>query len=177
MGMTAGTVATIGTGATAAGAASSAAGAYYGAKSTRRNAQISALASDENARLAEWEAKDALRRGERVEDSSRQKFGQLKGTQRAALASSGFEIAEGSALNILDDTDYASELEALNIRENTGREVNASQNQARQYRNQARFQRAGAAGVSPGGALTQSLITGAGQVASGWYAYNQRTGR
>lgn len=175
MRVTPNTYASLGTGVTAAGALSTAVGSYHAARTNKRNAELQALASEESARLAEWEAKDAVRRGERVEDASRLKFGRVRSAQNAALASSGFDLGAGSALDLLDDTEIASDIEAANIRENTGREANAAQNQARQFRNQARFQRAGAAGISPNAAAAQSLITGAGQVASSWYSYNQRT--
>lgn len=153
----------ISTGLQVAGAVSGAFGSYQQAKSAQ------AVAAN-NAKLAEWQAQDAITRGQRSEQAQRMKVAQLKGSQRASMAARGLDLGEGSALSILQDTDYMGEVDATTIRDNATREAWAYRNQAAQYKSQADS-------MSPFGSAFGTLLTGAGSVADSWYRRNSAGAR
>lgn len=72
--------------------------------------------------LAQIQANDALQRGQVAEERQRQITGQRLGTQTAALAAQGTDLA-GSPTDILGDTARAGELDAQTIRSNAAREA------------------------------------------------------
>ena len=101
-------------------------------------AQQQVIASDATARIksliyeAETEAQnveisrllgaDALTRGLLDEFSFRREASQAQGRQRAALAGSGVDLNSGSAARLQEELIVATDLEALAIRQNAGRE-------------------------------------------------------
>lgn len=169
-------------------------------------ADNAALVSENNADLAQWQARDAVRQGETdvsniMEDrsvalnASRTQAATVKSKQKVALAANGVDIGQGSAADVLTSTDYVGELNANRISDAAANNAatvrdNAIKNawgyrvestnylndaaskraDAELYRFDAKRQRAGAAGISPGLAGAVSLIGSAGQVASAWYA-------
>ena len=134
--------------------------AAYGAQ-----AQINA----NNAQIARWQAEDALKRGDREASRSRMKTHQLKGTQRARMAANGVDLGVGSALNILNDTDFFGEIDATTIEDNAAREAWAIRNQAQNFASEASLLRSRADSESPWMAAGTSLLTSAGRVAANWY--------
>lgn len=168
--VSASSLATASMGLQVAGGITSAAGAYGQSKATKAAYNYQAAVSRNNAQIAEWQAQDALTRGGKAEQSQRLKTAQLKGTQRATLAARGVAIDEGSALNILQDTDYMGELDAATIRDNAAREAWGHRNQAAGYTSDASMLSNRAAAESPLRAAGTSLLTSAGSVASSWYS-------
>lgn len=77
----------------------------------------------QNARIADWQADDALDRGRQAEGRHRIDVRRTIGAQRARLAASGVEINDGSALDVQADTARLGELDALTIRNNAAREA------------------------------------------------------
>lgn len=134
-------------------------------------AQVSA----NNAKIAQWQAQDALQRGARAEQTQRLKTAQLKGSQRASLAARGIALDEGSALNLLQDTDYMGDLDVATIQDNTTKEAWGYQNQANGYLNDAALQGYRAGETNSNAALAGTLLTGAGTVADSWYRRNALT--
>lgn len=165
----------ISTGLQIAGAVSGAFGAAEQSKATQRAYDYQAAVNRNNAQVAEWQASDAITRGQRAEQTQRLKAAQLKGTQRAALAARGVAIDSGSPLAILQDTDYMGEVDALTIRDNAEREAWGYRTQARNYANDASMLSARAAAESPSGAAFGSLLGSAGTVASSWYKRTSKT--
>lgn len=105
-------------------------------KAEERRRKYQAEVAANNAKVAEYNAQDALERGSKLEKQHRLKMSKLQGKQRSVLAAQGIELESGSALDLLDDTAYYGELDALTIRNNAKRDawkykVNA-QNQAAQ---------------------------------------------
>lgn len=158
----------IGTGLQIAGAVSGAYGAYQQSKATKAAYDYQAAVNRNNAQIAEWQAADAIARGQKSEQAQRLKAAQLKGSQRAALAARGVALDEGSPLNILDDTDYMNELDALTIRDNAAREAWGLRSQAAGYSSDASMLSARANAESPMGAAFDTLLTGAVTVADSW---------
>lgn len=173
--ISASTLATVGLGLTGAGMASSAMGAYEQSKASKAAYKYQAGVNANNTKIAEWQAQDALQRGAQSEQQQRLKTASLKGSQRASLAARGIALDEGSALNILDDTDYMGEVDALTIRDNAAKEAWAHRNQAAGYLSDASMLKSRAAAESPGRAAATSLLGSAGSVASQWYGYKSMT--
>ncbi|QCW21971.1 hypothetical protein JessAGP_041c [Caulobacter phage Jess A] len=103
------------------------------------NAQ--AATSGINARYLDILADQTLEAGNQQERQSRAQYAGLKSTQRAGFASSGVTLDEGSALRVISDTDYLSDVDAATIKTNALR-------QALGYKLQAVNQRAAGAMAS-----------------------------
>lgn len=174
-GISAGTLASIGTGLQVAGVVNGVMGASRQAEGTQQAYNYQAQVNANNAKIAEWQAQDALARGSKAEQAQRLKTAQLRSSQRAGFAARGVALDEGSALNILQDTEYMGELDALTIRDNTAKEAWALRNQAAGYSSDASMLQSRANTISPSSAAFDTLLTGAGQVASSWYNYKTRS--
>ena len=105
-------------------------------------AKAQAAAANQNARIAEAQAHDAIERGGQEELRLRRQMAQLQGTQRSALAASGMDIDSGSALDVQDASMREGEQDAVAIRFNAAREGWGHQVQAANYRNEASAARA-----------------------------------
>jgi len=121
-----------------------------------------------NQRLSEIQAADTLLRGREAADNHRKEVNRLAGTQRAAIAASGFDVGYGSAFETVQDTYTLGEEDAIKIEDN-------AEKTAQSHRQQASLDglqgdNAYAAGVSGAGT---SLLAGAGSVASKWYQYRR----
>jgi hypothetical protein len=99
--------------------------------------EVAAAVAEGNARIAEANAQDALRTGQQQEQQSRLKYAGLKGQQRARLAANGLALDEGSALRILTDTDYLSDIDADTLHANAVRSAMGYRTQAAAYLTEA----------------------------------------
>lgn len=138
-----------------AGMGSSAFGAFNQASLQKRLAE-------QNAQMAEMAAQDALYQGQIAAHQSQRQHAQLKGSQRASLAANGVELSEGSALNLLTDSDFMKQQDTAMIQLNAARLAWGYRTQGLNYRRQAAFS-------NPLGAGLGSLLGSAGQVAPHWY--------
>lgn len=153
----------------AGGAALSARSAYNNSSSAKSAAAAQEQIAKNNAMIAGWQAEDALKRGDRQASVVRGKAQQLKGRQRATMAANGIDLGVGSALNILDDTDYFGEIDANTVKDNASREAWALRNQAQGFSYEAGTAKARGDAESPWTAAGTSLLTSAGRVADRWY--------
>ena len=112
----------------------------YAAKSAA-NAQ--AAASEQNAKIADEQARDAVKRGAYDELKLRRQMSILQGQQRSALAASGVEVDTGSSLALQEATRKEGDQDAAVIRFNAEREAWGYGVQATNYRNAASAARAG----------------------------------
>lgn len=99
-------------------------------------AQLQAQMADQNAKLAEEAARDAVRRGDEAAARHYREVGQLKGNQIAAAAASGIDTGFGSAVEIQIDTAILANADADIIRENAMREARGLRIDAWNYRAQ-----------------------------------------
>lgn len=152
-----------------AGMAMSAVSAYSGSQASKNAYGAQAQVAQNNAQVAEWQAEDALRRGAVAASDQGTKNNQLKGTQRARLAANGVDLGQGSALQILADTDYFGDIDAGRIEDNAAREAWAIRQQAAGYRADASLLQSRADSERPWLAAGTSLLTSAGKVAGNWY--------
>lgn len=150
--------ATIALAASAIGGTMSAVGAYQQgqvAKATGRNNQI----------MAEYAAKDSIRRGDEQANKIQQQARALKGSQRASMAAKGLDLNVGTSAELQDQTDFFGDTDASTARFNASRDAWSS----RAGGANARAQGDAAARQGNLQAFGTLLSTG-GQVASKWYS-------
>lgn len=140
----------------AAGTAMTAYGQY-------QQGQAANDAAKYNAKMAEYGAQDAQRRGEEEAAAIQRKAASLKSSQRVSLASRGLDIGYGTAGDLQDQTDFFGQMDAGTARSNAAQ-------QAWNYRAQGTLARAEGRSAAYQGMLgaTGTLLSGAGQVASKW---------
>lgn len=155
------------------GLASSAVGSYYSAQNAKINAKGQAALADTNARIAELGAQQELVRGQQEVASITMQAGQLKSSQRTAMAANGVDLGEGNAAEIQASTDLMKEIDKNTAHANAVRSAWGYRTQAVNYQNEAIMKRATAKSISPGAAAFSTLLSGAGQVASSWYSLNK----
>jgi hypothetical protein len=154
----------------AAGAVTSASAARDKAKGEQAALNYQAKVAENNRQIATWQSEDALQRGQTAINQHQLKVAQLRGTQRASLAARGIDLGQGSALDILSDTEVMGQIDANTIADNFAKEAWAYRNQASNAGGDAALLRGRADGISPGAAAAGSLLTSAGSVASSWYS-------
>jgi hypothetical protein len=96
---------------------------YTRAASTRAQAKYEKFRYDQNAKLAELQAIDALKRGERAASTIQMRTKQTIGSQRAALAAQGIEINADTAADIQADTKLYGDFDAIEVKNNAWREA------------------------------------------------------
>lgn len=143
-------------------------GAYQQSQSTKQAYEYQSRVQANNAKIAEWQAQDAIERGQKEEAAHRQKLAALKGTQRASMAARGLDLGFGSPLDILTSTEYVGEIEALNIRDNAARTAWAYRNQSRDATSDAGMLKSRADAESPWMAAGSTLLTRGASVAEKW---------
>jgi hypothetical protein len=111
-------------------------GAGYTAYASYKSGKVNQQIAEVNAKTTDFQAKDAVYRGEIEEDNLRLQVRKLIGAQRASYAGQGVDVNEGSADIAQQDTAYLGELDALTIRNNAAREAYG-------YRTESFNQRAG----------------------------------
>lgn len=128
-----------------------------------------------NARIAEIQGKDAIRRGENEAQAIQGKTESLIGTQRAALGAQGIEVDSGSARDIQVDTAGLGALDQLTVKNNAMREAWGYKVQAANLTGQANV-----ADISSKVNARNTLITGglnaATSATKGAYYANGGTG-
>lgn len=167
------TLAALSLAATAAGTGMSAIGSMQQSQAQAQAARYQAAVAENAQTLANWQAKDAEKRGRIAEDQRRTKTRLQIGAQRAALASMGADINEGSNLDIIGDTAAVGEQDALTIRSNFAREAYDRRIAATTYAGEAALSRGKASnfdGTSWVG-VGANLIGGASTVSDKWLRY------
>jgi len=145
---------------------------YSQSQAQKQQGAYEASIYETNARLAEIQAKDAIRRGELASTEKKKQTKQLIGSQRARLAAQGQELGlrESDALLIQEETAEFGALDALEIRNNAWREAWGYRVQASDYLSRAKFARLTAKQKARNTLLTGGLQA-AGQIASGAATY------
>jgi len=156
------------------GALQSALGAYYSARSDKRNLKFQQYTSQLNAKYAEQQANAIQAAGTRAKQSRQLATAQLKGRQRAGFAANGIDMSSRTANRILSTTDLMGEVDALTIDQSTLEQKWNAKRQATDYRNAGGVAGASASGISPFGSASSSLMASAGQVASSWYTWKKQ---
>jgi len=145
-----------------AGAISAIAGAVGQRATQKAKTFYERTALEMNRRLAELQAADAIRRGEREAQLTRLRVRGVIGSQRATLGAQGLDIGTGSALAVQEDAKAAGALDALTIRNNAWREALGYRLQAVSFGGQSEF-----AKFASETAQRQTLTTGGLKFAKG----------
>lgn len=155
------------------GGVTSAIGSYFSAATQKAMLKGQAAVADANARIAELSAQSALYQGQQQVGALTLKAGQLKSSQRAAMAANGIDLGVGNAAELQASTDIMKEIDKNTIEANAVRSAWGYRTQAMDLQNEAMTKRATAKMVSPFGSAASSLLGSAGSVASSWYALNK----
>lgn len=122
-----------------------------------------------NEQLSEWQAQDALLRGKFTQNKIQLKGAQVRGSQEASFASRNIALNEGSALNILADTEFLKTRDVNIADDNANKEAWALRNQATGYRSNADFLQYRAGAQNPFLDAAGTALTSGGRVAMSWY--------
>lgn len=107
----------------AAAAGLNLAGMFMGAYGQHKAGKVNQQLSEYNAGVAEYQAADAIKRGQ-VEATRRRTLTRgVIGSQRVSLARQGVDVNDGSALDVQADAAYLGELDAQTIQNNAAREA------------------------------------------------------
>ena len=122
-----------------------------------------------NAKAAEFEAQDALKRGDEAANAQRRRTRQLLGEQRVALAGQGISTTSGTALALQEETQAVGETEALTIKNNAWREAWGLKSEAEASRAKGRFARTSSRFQSRNNLLTGVIESATSGIKAGYY--------
>lgn len=145
--------------------ATTAVSAGVGAYSAYSQGRTQKAVAANNANIAEMAAADAENRGETAAQAATQQARQVASAQRAAFSARGVDIGEGTASDVIAQTDFFGQADAATARTNGRKEAWNARAQKAGYQMEA-------ASTNPGLNAGLSLLGGAGQVASQWYGYS-----
>ena len=149
-------------GATVGGSVLSAGAAY-------QQGQVAKQTAENNAKMAEYAAQDAQKRGEEEATAIQRKGAALKSAQRVNLAAKGLDLGYGTAADLQDQTDFFTQSDVATTRTNAGREAWNSRARGQAMLSQGRADATNAM-LQAGG----SLLSGAGQVSDKWNTYSRK---
>ena len=155
------------------GGVTSAIGSYYSASANRAALKSQAAVADVNARIAELGAQSSLNQGQHQVGALTLKAGQLKSSQRAAMAANGIDLGVGNAVEVQATTDLMKEIDANTLKANAVRSAWGYRTQGVNFQNEALMKRATAGAISPFGSAAGSLLGSAASVAGSWYSLNK----
>lgn len=150
-------------------AISGAMGSFYSAKSQISSLKFQADMAEINARIAESGAQSVLDQGQRQVGQLTLRAGQLKSSQRAAMAANGIDLGTGSAAEVQASTDIMKEIDKNTIEANAVRAAWGYRTQATNLVNESIMRRGTADSISPFSSATSSLLGSAGGAAASWY--------
>jgi hypothetical protein len=157
-------------GASGAMAAMSLVSTLFGAYSQYQKGQVNKKLAEYNAKIAEFQAQDAIDRGVVAATRSRVVTSGVIGSERAQLAHQGVDINEAgsSAVDVQANTRYLGELDALTIKNNAALQAWGFRQQAAQSTFQGTV-----AQIGGQNAAVSTLLTGSSQVLLAKYGYGR----
>lgn len=133
----------------------SAVSAYMESESIKAKGKHDRMVAEQNARFAELQGEDAIKRGDKDAARVKQASKAMAGSQRASLAAQGVAVDTGSAAEVQEETQVLGALDALTVKNNAWREAWGLKVQADNYRSQARM-----AEMGSNRAVQNTLLTG-----------------
>ena len=158
---------------TAVGTGMSVLGGIQESRAASAQATYLSQVARNNQIIAQRTAADARARGEREANIKRREAKQFTSRQKAALAGAGIDVAGEAAVELRAATAAVFEEDALTIASNAEREALGFEVRGMGFASEASLftAQAGSSGFLKAGA---SLLTGAGSVASKWYAFKDQ---
>lgn len=129
-------------------------------------AQTGKAIAKHNTEVADLGAADALKRGEQARIDARHRGQILQGQQRTALSARGLDLGEGTASDILAQSEFFTLSDEATARTNGRKEAWAKEAQAQSFQLEE-------GGINPGLTLAGSLLSSSSSVASRWQTYKQ----
>lgn len=142
-------------------------GQYLNAKAQSKQLAFQSQQDEQQKLLGIERAEDAYWRGEQDETEFRQNISQLKEQQKVSFAASGFDVTEGTAMDVLTNTADLGERDAMKIRMNAHNEAYAYLMGADQAALSAQMAREAQGGIS----AALPFQTGATLLTGGTQAY------
>lgn len=106
--------------------------------------ELDAAVAEGNARIAEAQAQDVIRAGQREEQAVMYRGAQLKSAQRATLAANGVTLDSDGSLRVLTSTDILTDIDAATVHANAVRQAFGYRAEAAQYASDADLARVNA---------------------------------
>lgn len=127
-----------------------------------------AKVANQNAKLSNAQALDAITRGQEEDRRNQQQTGRTIGSERAAMAANGVDITYGNAADVVGDTAMFGAEDSATIRANAMREAHGYEINAANFRSTALAARRAATGALISGAfgIAQTALGGASQFKS-----------
>lgn len=156
------------------------AGALMSGVSAYQSAQASAKASDYQANIygqnyAIAQSNAIMERQGGIDESRRIKLQTASNiaSQKVAMAASGVDINDGSALDLMDSTKYYGEMDALTTYKNANSRALAYEAEAENYLTQSKMSSSIAENHRKTSLLSGlgNSLTGYGKISSHWYNY------
>lgn len=123
------------------GAANTLSSSYNQSQAIKAKGSYEANEHAFNARIAELQGDDAIRRGEEDQQAIRLERRRMIGRQRASAASQGVDVNAGSALAAQEETAYYGELDAQTAKTNAYLEALGYKSQAIEQSGQAKMKK------------------------------------
>jgi hypothetical protein len=142
------------------------------ADAQKKQGDYQRMQGEENARMAELQSEDALRRGDSAASGIKKNVIRTVADQRAAMAANGIKVDEGSALDLQDQTQAMGEEDVTTAKNNAWREAWGFKQQARSSKQDGA--NAAQAGRNAAGA---TLLTGALSAGSTLYGGRDRSSK
>ncbi len=148
------------------GAVISAYGAYQQGQAYSAEAKFRAQVALNNKIIAEQNAEMALEEGRADIQEERRKIAQRMGSQLAMLAAQGFQVGEGTSIEILADTAAVGELDVLRLEADAANRARNFRIMAGGFEAEAQLGRLAGKHAEEAGTIGAlgTLITGAGRV-------------
>jgi len=137
-------------------------GAITAGVAANQQAKTNQKIASNNMQIAEAAATDAEKRGGQAAIDAQRQARQVASAQRAAFSARGVDISEGTAADIVEQTDFFGQADAATARTNASKEAWNARAQKRGYAIDY-------AANDPGKATTLSLLGSSTSVASKWY--------
>jgi hypothetical protein len=147
--------------------------AMNAADANSKYAEYQSAVDRNNATYAEWQAQDAIERGNTAAEDKTRQAAALKATQMNTMAAHGLDLSEGTPLNIMTDTDLMMQQDVATIKNNAQREAWASRVKGSNSTANANLMMSKAQNENPWLAGAGTLMSGLGSVADRWYTYNK----
>ena len=144
-------------------------GAYDQSRATKDAFSQQSDIARQNKVLADYQAEDALQRGELEVQSHRRRVEQLRGQQIVDMAGRGLDLGEGTAADVLASTDIMAGSDEDTIRTNAINESEGFRMMGENYAGNAALLTGRSSRENPYFSGVSSLLTNSGKVSEYWY--------
>lgn len=132
-------------------------GAMGNSQAAKGKEEYDQKVAENNASISDYQSRDAARRGQMAAEDHMQSAAQTKSQQVVNLAARGLDISQGSALALLQDTDFMANQDLKRINDNVARERWGIDLQTSNFRETARMHGKAADNINP---LMDGLMAG-----------------